>query len=66
MVKGGLLKDDADMSKLGLKEGASLMMMGTAEVLAEPAAKTVFMEDMTDAQLAQVVSYRGRDGELES
>ena len=55
MVKGGLLKDDADMSKLGLKDGQALMMMGTAELPPEPVAKTLFVEDMTDAQLAQVV-----------
>jgi hypothetical protein len=29
IVKGGQLKDDADMSKLGLKSGQTLMMMGT-------------------------------------
>ena len=31
MVKGGMLKDDADMAKLGLKEGQKLMMMGSAD-----------------------------------
>ena len=31
MVKGGLLKDDADWAKIALKEGQKLMMMGTAE-----------------------------------
>jgi len=31
MVKGGMLKDDADVAKLGLKEGQKLMMMGSAD-----------------------------------
>ena len=31
MVKGGMLKDDADMAKLGLKEGQKLMIMGSAD-----------------------------------
>ena len=30
-VKGGLLKDDADWTKLGLKAGQKLMLMGSAE-----------------------------------
>jgi ubiquitin carboxyl-terminal hydrolase 14 len=31
MVKGGMLQDDADISKLKLKPNQKLMMMGTAE-----------------------------------
>ncbi len=31
MVKGGMLKDDADLSQLNLKTNQKLMMMGTAE-----------------------------------
>jgi ubiquitin carboxyl-terminal hydrolase 14 len=31
MVKGGMLKDDADLSQLNLKPNQKLMMMGTAE-----------------------------------
>lgn len=31
MVKGGMLKDDADLSKLNLKPNQKLMMMGTAD-----------------------------------
>ena len=30
MVKGGMLKDDADWAKLGIKPGQKLMMMGSA------------------------------------
>jgi ubiquitin carboxyl-terminal hydrolase 14 len=57
LVKGGQLKDDADMSKLGLKSGQVIMMMGTssgegAELL-RPKEKTKFVEDMTEAEMAQ-------------
>ncbi len=31
LVKGGMLKDDADLSKLNLKPKQKLMMMGTAD-----------------------------------
>ncbi|KAJ3089887.1 Ubiquitin carboxyl-terminal hydrolase 14 [Quaeritorhiza haematococci] len=55
MVKG-VLKDDADMNKLGIKEGQTFMMMGTAgELPKAPEKPTMFMEDMTDAQLAQAL-----------
>ena len=30
-VKGGLLKDDAEWTKVGLKNGLKLMLMGSAE-----------------------------------
>lgn len=40
-----------------LIQGAMLLMMGTAEELPqEPVQKTVFMEDMTEQQLASAVS----------
>ncbi|KAJ3012033.1 Ubiquitin carboxyl-terminal hydrolase 14 [Thoreauomyces humboldtii] len=56
MVKGGTLKDDADMSKLGFKEGQSIMMMGTAgELPKAPQSQMVFVEDMSDSQLAQAL-----------
>ena len=31
MMKGGLLKDDTDLSTLNLKQGQKLIMMGTAD-----------------------------------
>lgn len=34
LVKGGQLKDDGDWAKVALKEGQTLMMMGTAEKVA--------------------------------
>ncbi|KAG4182978.1 hypothetical protein ERO13_A09G080500v2 [Gossypium hirsutum] len=55
MVKGGLLKDDADWSTVGLKQGQKLMMMGTAdEVVKAPEKGPVFMEDLPEEE--QVVS----------
>ncbi|KAH6688910.1 ubiquitin carboxyl-terminal hydrolase [Plectosphaerella plurivora] len=57
LVKGGQLKDDADMGKLGLKAGQSIMMMGTPSgnnnELQRPKEAVKFMEDMTEAEAAQ-------------
>ncbi|KAK0390676.1 hypothetical protein NLU13_0180 [Sarocladium strictum] len=59
IVKGGQLKDDADMSKLGLKPGQNLMMMGTpgggGGDLVRPKDAVKFVEDMTEAEQAQQV-----------
>ncbi|KAI8991025.1 hypothetical protein BDF20DRAFT_811286 [Mycotypha africana] len=56
MVKGGILKDDTDLNKLNLKDGHSFMMMGTAGELPKPPPKpTQFLEDMTDAEIAEVL-----------
>ncbi|EFJ09332.1 hypothetical protein SELMODRAFT_184724 [Selaginella moellendorffii] len=49
MVKGGLLKDDGDWSKLAVKEGQRLMMMGTAEEAPKaPEKSTLFVEDLPE------------------
>ena len=57
LVKGGQLKDDADLSKLGWKPGQQLMMLGTPSVgtavIEKPKEKIKFLEDMTDAEVAQ-------------
>ena len=58
LVKGGQLKDDADMSKLGLKPKQVLMMIGTpsgdtSNVIEKPKEKIRFLEDMTEAEAAQ-------------
>ncbi|PSS03300.1 ubiquitin carboxyl-terminal hydrolase-like protein [Coniella lustricola] len=57
LIKGGQLKDDADMGKLGLKPKQTIMMMGTPSTggadLARPKEKIRFAEDMTDAEVAQ-------------
>ncbi|XP_058995019.1 ubiquitin carboxyl-terminal hydrolase 14 isoform X1 [Mustela lutreola] len=55
MVKGGTLKDD-DWGNLKIKNGMTLLMMGSADALPEePSAKTVFVEDMTEEQLASAM-----------
>lgn len=42
MVKGGLLKDDQQWGKAGIKPGQKLMMMGTADAVPQaPIAKQV-------------------------
>lgn len=57
IVKGGQLKDDTELSKLGVKPGQTFIMMGTpAEgggvALERPKEKMKFMEDMTEAEVA--------------
>jgi ubiquitin carboxyl-terminal hydrolase 14 len=56
-VKGGQLKDDTDLSKLGAKPGQTFMMMGTpsgdGNDLARPKEAIKFVEDMTEAEAAQ-------------
>ncbi|MDI1492629.1 MAG: deubiquitinating enzyme [Ramalina farinacea] len=57
LVKGGQLKDDTDLSKIGAKPGQTFMMMGTpadgpAPELQKPKEKMKFMEDMTEAEVA--------------
>ncbi|CAM9273016.1 unnamed protein product [Bubo scandiacus] len=48
MVKGGTLKDD-DWGNIKIKNGMTLLMMGSADALPEePIARPVFVEDMTE------------------
>ena len=58
LVKGGQLKDDADMSALGLKPKQTIMMMGTPSgdgvVIEKPKEKVKFLEDMDEAEAAQL------------
>lgn len=44
-----------DLGKMPLKEGHQVMLMGTADVVALPTEKIVFLEDMTDTQKAAKV-----------
>lgn len=56
MIKGGLLKDDMDLNTLNFKSGQSLMMMGSASKI--PVAsdqKVVFLEDLTQDQVAKAL-----------
>ncbi|CEQ42763.1 SPOSA6832_04620 [Sporobolomyces salmonicolor] len=79
VVKGGMLKDDADMNKLGFKAGQTIMVspplcalslrrspppslaqqvIGPAGPIPQaPPKPIVFMEDMSDAELAQAAQY---------
>lgn len=42
----GLLKDDSNLAKLKVKDGAQVKLIGTAETLVEPQEKVVFAEDV--------------------
>ena len=58
LIKGGQLKDETDLSKLGAKPGQTFMMMGTPSeigrmALERPKEKMKFMEDMTEAEAAK-------------
>lgn len=56
MIKGGYLKDDTDWKKVAPKEGQSFMVIGAAgELPKPPTEKIVFLEDMTDSQLADAL-----------
>uniref|UniRef100_A0A6N2MPK4 Ubiquitin carboxyl-terminal hydrolase n=1 Tax=Salix viminalis TaxID=40686 RepID=A0A6N2MPK4_SALVM len=58
MVKGGLLKDDANWATLGVKEGQKLMMMGTAdEIVKTPEKVPVFMEDLPEEEQVVAVGH---------
>lgn len=57
LVKGGQLKDDATIGNLGLDPKKPIMMLGTPSAgtaaLIRPKEKVKFVEDMTDAEVAQ-------------
>ncbi|RDW80193.1 hypothetical protein BP6252_04831 [Coleophoma cylindrospora] len=57
LVKGGQLKDDTELSKIGAKPGQTFMMMGTpadsGKDLARPTQPIRFVEDMTEAEAAR-------------
>ena len=58
LVKGGQLKDDTDLSKIGARPGQTFMMMGTpaeGNELKRPTEAIKFVEDMTEAEAAQQV-----------
>jgi ubiquitin carboxyl-terminal hydrolase 14 len=49
----GMLKDDADLSALDkLADGATLMLMGSADVVHKPAEEVRFIEDMASKDVA--------------
>ncbi|KAJ5110175.1 hypothetical protein N7532_002820 [Penicillium argentinense] len=59
LVKGGQLKDDTPLSSLKAKPGQTFMMMGTpsggqgSADLGRPKETAKFLEDMTEAEIAQ-------------
>ncbi|GFO19413.1 ubiquitin carboxyl-terminal hydrolase 14 [Plakobranchus ocellatus] len=57
MATGAILKDDDwGPIKNKLKDGITLLMMGTADALpSEPSEKPVFVEDMSEQQLASAL-----------
>lgn len=59
MIKGGMLKDDTDLSKLGAKQGQLFLLIGTAgELPKAPTAPVTFLEDMSESQLAQATNIK--------
>jgi len=62
-IKGGKLDDNATVASLGLTNGQSLMLMGTAgELPKEPPKPTVFVEDLNESQLDQMVKFEHSAG----
>ncbi|KAI8815403.1 hypothetical protein BJ742DRAFT_783447 [Cladochytrium replicatum] len=58
MGKGGMIKDDSDLNKLNIKEGQVFTMLGSAgeiPIAKPPPQPVMFMEDMTDTQIAQAL-----------
>lgn len=57
MIKGKILKDEDDLSKFGITNGMTLMMMGTAEgqQLKAPVKPVKFIEDMTAKEIAKAI-----------
>jgi len=58
--KGGILKDEADMGSLDIKEGQKVTLVGTAEgkEIKAPTEKTMFMEDLTAADKARLLKEK--------
>lgn len=55
-IKGGKLDDNATVASLGFTNGQTLMLMGTAgELPKEPPKPTIFVEDLNESQLDEMV-----------
>ncbi|XP_053485933.1 ubiquitin carboxyl-terminal hydrolase 14 isoform X2 [Ictalurus furcatus] len=55
MVKGGTLKDE-EWGNIKIKSGMTFLMMGSADALPEePSVRPMFVEDMTEEQLASAM-----------
>ncbi|XVF18184.1 hypothetical protein REPUB_Repub11eG0000200 [Reevesia pubescens] len=58
MVKGGLLKDDADWSSVGVKQCKKMMMMRTAdEVVKAPEKGPVFIENLPEEEQLEALVF---------
>lgn len=58
MVKGGILKDDANWAKIAPKEGQTFMVIGAAgELPKAPSNPVIFLEDLDDTELARALAY---------
>ncbi|GBB90513.1 hypothetical protein RclHR1_01750012 [Rhizophagus clarus] len=56
LFKGKTLTENTDLNTVNIKEGSKFMMMGTVgELPKEPENKTLFVEDMSDKQLAETL-----------
>ena len=60
MIKGKVVKDEDDLTKFALKNGITLMLMGTAEEqgLREPAKPVIFDEDLSPRTRARMLNER--------
>jgi len=57
MITGAIIKDDWGAAGKKLKDGCTVLMMGTADALPQaPAQKPVFVEDMSETQLNAALS----------
>ncbi|OLL22164.1 Ubiquitin carboxyl-terminal hydrolase 6 [Neolecta irregularis DAH-3] len=58
LIKGTQMKDETDLSTVAIKPGQTLMVMGTAsEIPVAPKEKIVFLEDMTENELAKTNQF---------
>ena len=60
MIKGKVVKDEDDLTKFAMKNGITLMLMGTAEEqgLREPAKPVIFDEDLSPRTRARMLNER--------
>lgn len=51
----GILKEDSQRNQFsGLQNGSTLMLMGSAEVVTKPKEETIFLEDLTSKNIAEL------------
>lgn len=63
MIKGGLLKDEVNLSTISAKPNQVFMVLGTAGELPQaPTQKITFLEDMTEKELAEKGDLESKSG----